>query len=488
MKNARFIVGEIIKEIEERVYATPFDETLLKRFKDKRIRIEDKVSLDFSRGIPAEYVSQMKEILGSEFTECLDQGKIGSLVWKGKDRVQRAYKKLAILLESFKYYKKEAHKSALEVECLQKIKNELTESQISHVYEAERLEALLKLNEMLIEIVLEPFEDAIKKVVSYLKAKQIEVFLFDDDKFLAAELKTDGETFIYNKEEVVPAQPETVSEVTLHEVQETSLAVPLVAEGEQIGHFRVLRQTPADFDKEAWQKNVKRITPVLARIIEANRNRIQTRKVYIDDLTRLYNKRKLNEQMGKLFTLFKQGEKKLFIAMLDIDRFKALNDTFGHPVGDQILKLTAGLIKAEVPDSYRYGGEEFVAIFYGNNKKEVIETMERLRQKIEDTAHSIDDREYRITISVGIAEFETYMNSVMDAIDRADQALYESKSDGRNRCTYYDDVKDRLTNDASRLKKEIKKLQKQLDRTSVLEKENKRLTEQIKKGKGKGKQ
>ncbi len=69
-----------------------------------------------------------------------------------------------------------------------------------------------------------------------------------------------------------------------------------------------------------------------------------------------------------------------------------------------------------------------------------MEIMERLRKRIENTSYIIKGQEYRITISAGIAEFETHMNSVMDAIDRADQALYASKEDGRNRCTYYDDI------------------------------------------------
>ena len=255
------------------------------------------------------------------------------------------------------------------------------------------------------------------------------------------------------------------------------MEVPLLVEGEQIGHYRVLRQLDDEFDREAWKKDVAFTTPVLARIIESNWNREQTHKVYIDDLTQLYNKRKLNDQMGKLFKQFKQGKKPLFIAMMDIDRFKTLNDTYGHPIGDKILQQTASLIKDEIKYAYRYGGEEFAGVFYGYNKDMTLETMESLRRKVEEKPYIIDGKEYHITMSVGIAEFETHMNSVMDAIDRADQALYASKEDGRNRCTYYNDVKHRLSDDAAKLRQEILKLQ---DRLSKFESENKRLAEKIK--------
>jgi len=473
MKSARLIVEDIVKEIEARICTPHFDEELITQFQEKRKEIEDQVAKDFCAGLPDKYVAKIRTVLGEEFVEFLNQGRIGPLVWKGKERFLRIYKKLATLVELYLYYKKESQNKSLEVEQLKKIKQELVESQASHVYEIETLDVPLREYRLLIDIVLEPFETAINKAMRFLKAEQIEVFLFDDDKFLAAELKTDGETFIYNQEEEQHRLPETVSEVQLNEVQETTIDVPLVVEGEQIGHYRLDRSTTDAFDREVWKKDVERVTPVIARIIAANRNQILAKKVYIDDLTQMYNKRKLNEQMGKLFKQFKSGTKKLNIAMVDIDKFKTLNDTYGHPVGDQILKKTADILKEEMPYAYRYGGEEFAGVFYGYGKAETLEIMERLRNRIENTPYLIKGREYRITISAGIAEFETHMNSVMDAIDRADQALYASKEDGRNRCTYYDDIKDRLSADAAKLRQEILQLREQMKK---VEKENKVLT------------
>lgn len=481
MKKARSIVNDILKEVEERVSSPQSDEALLKEFHDRKKEIEDAVLKDFSGGVPRKHVSRIKQILGSEFIDILDQGKIGPLVWKGKERLQRIYQRLASLLALYLHYEKEAQAKTLETERLKKIQHELIESQVSHIHEVETLETHLQGYQMLVEIVLEPFEDAMKKIMSFLNAKQIEVFLIDDDKFLATELKTDGETFTYNQQEEKPEIPETVSEVKLQEKKETTLDVPLVVEGKQIGHYRLELQTSGDFDKVQWKRDVEWITSVLARVIESNRNLILARKVYIDDLTQMYNKRKLNEQMGKLFKQFKRGDKELYIAMIDIDKFKLLNDTYGHPVGDEILKQTAVILKEELPCAYRYGGEEFAGIFYGFDKEKTLEIIEGLRKRIEKTVYSIKGQEYRITISAGISQFETHMSSVMDAIDRADQALYASKEDGRNRCTYYHDVKDRLSSDAAKLRQEILQLKEQMSRVT---RENKRLAGQTNKKTG----
>jgi len=354
-----------------------------------------------------------------------------------------------------RYYRQQALKALRDAECLRQIKDELVESQVANVHELEACEARLQDYQLLIMIVLEPFEDAMKTAAAFLEAQQIEVFLFDDDKFLASELKTDGKTFMYTREEEPPPLPQAVREVKMQEVQETFIDAPLRVEGLQIGHYRITRRITDDFNSAAWTKKVAWITPVIARIIEANKNRLQTHKVYIDDLTQLYNKRKMNEQMGKLFKQFKQGNKKLYIAMMDIDRFKNLNDTYGHPVGDEILKQTASIIREVVPYAYRYGGEEFAAVFYGYERQKTMDTVEGIRRRIEETPCVVAGNEYRITMSAGVAEFETHMNSVMDAIDRADQALYASKEDGRNRCTYYDDVKERIAADNAKLRQKV---------------------------------
>jgi diguanylate cyclase (GGDEF)-like protein len=481
MQQARTIVQEIVQDIEKRVYAQSLDDTLHKLFADKKREIQDRIALNFSRGIPPGCAARIRELLGSECLEFLDQNRFGPFARKGKDRIERVYRHLAYVLEMYRYYETEAANFARRSICLENIKNELIESQISHVDEVEQLENRLNNKELLISAVLEPYQSAVKKIMAFLQAKQLEIFLFDDDGMLLRVLKTDGNAFDESRgEESLPPLPEAVSELQLDEVKETSLRVPLYVENRHIGEFRITQQITEGFNQDAWKSDVNLIKPVLGRIVEAHQNSQEAKKVYIDDLTQLNNKRKLNDKMGKLYAQFKRGDKQLFIAMMDIDRFKMLNDKYGHPVGDEILRQTAAVIKEMVPYAYRYGGEEFAAIFYGHTREKIMDAVEKLRVRIEQTPYSINGQNFHITISAGIAEFETHMNSVMDAIDHADQALYASKEDGRNRTTYYDDVKGRLSEDATRLRQEVLQLMDKLDKRDA---ENKRLSEQLKKAK-----
>lgn len=449
--NPRVRVQEMLADIEKRYNTAGADSTASNDFQEQLRQVEDKVSHDCLRGIPHKYISLIREKLGAEMIEALEPGKLGT-VFKNRNRIQRVYKKIAVFLEQYDHALKTAQAGLSEIDRLKFAQGEMAECQIAALQELELFEQSLRHFKWLVDIQLEPFEKAMSKIISFLDARHIEVYLFDDDKFLTANLNTDGKIFIYNQaQEENRGLPRAVAAPTFQEVQETIYETPLIVEGRQIGHCRILCTKTQDFNRELWIKKVDFITPVAARLIEANQNRLNAAKVYTDDLTRLYNKRKLDEQMGRLFNQFKTGRKKLFVAMIDIDHFKTLNDTYGHPLGDKVLIRVAQLIHDGVPYAYRYGGEEFCAVFYGYEKQEVLDAMEGLRKNIETASFAIEGLEHSITVSAGIAEFEVSMNAVMDAIDRADKALYVSKEDGRNRCTYYDDIKERYLTDAKRL-------------------------------------
>lgn len=166
-----------------------------------------------------------------------------------------------------------------------------------------------------------------------------------------------------------------------------------------------------------------------------------------DDLTGLPSRRALNEQLPALGGRYA-------IAMLDVDHFKRFNDTYGHDVGDQVLKMVAGrmLHISGGGRSFRYGGEEFTVLFHGKGAKEAAPHLERLRQSIADYRMSLrgDDRpkedsagqgrragsrnanEVSVTVSIGVAESSPNLNTPDDVIRAADQALYKAKHGGRN--------------------------------------------------------
>jgi diguanylate cyclase (GGDEF)-like protein len=166
---------------------------------------------------------------------------------------------------------------------------------------------------------------------------------------------------------------------------------------------------------------------------------------YMDELTGLPSRRALKEEMLKLAG-------KYTIAMLDIDHFKKFNDTHGHDVGDDVLKLVAACIKGIGGGGkvFRYGGEEFTILFLGKTTDEAVPYLEELREYIanrgfikrsknrpkEKPAEIITkSRAYKklyLTISIGAAEKSEKYKNAEEVIVAADKALYRAKSKGRN--------------------------------------------------------
>ncbi len=165
-------------------------------------------------------------------------------------------------------------------------------------------------------------------------------------------------------------------------------------------------------------------------------------KAYLDELTGLPGRRALNEHLLRL-------GRRYSIAMLDVDHFKKFNDSYGHDVGDQVLKLVASrLRRVRGGRCYRYGGEEFTVIFPRRHLQQCLPALEELRAAVEDSRLRIRGRDrprktlkgrrrrgntgtgksVSVTISIGIAE----NGPGVDALKQADQALYRAKHKGRN--------------------------------------------------------
>jgi len=161
---------------------------------------------------------------------------------------------------------------------------------------------------------------------------------------------------------------------------------------------------------------------------------------YIDALTGLYNRRHFTELADAEIQRATRMNQLIYTAMLDIDLFKNINDTYGHTAGDTVLKATAEVIRHTIR-SYdligRYGGEEFVFLFTVSNESEAHMLAERIRKNIELNVSKYEDEEIRITCSIGLAKFlET--DTLKTAIVKADEALYVVKNSGRNQVKIYD--------------------------------------------------
>lgn len=170
---------------------------------------------------------------------------------------------------------------------------------------------------------------------------------------------------------------------------------------------------------------------ILATIIQDSYN-----MAFNDHLTGIPARQALGADLKKLGSRYS-------IAMIDIDFFKKFNDTYGHDVGDQVLRMVASCLSSVGGGgkAYRYGGEEFTILFSGKPKAEAKEYLEEIRQKIEESNFRLrsKDRErakrdtVKVTVSMGVAEKGRVDSSVEDVIKKADDALYKAKKDGRNR-------------------------------------------------------
>jgi two-component system, cell cycle response regulator len=167
---------------------------------------------------------------------------------------------------------------------------------------------------------------------------------------------------------------------------------------------------------------------------EANR---QLRKLSITDgLTGLFNHRHIHELLHEEFERSRRSSEPVAVVMLDLDHFKNLNDTYGHPTGDVILFETAEILRdtaREIDMLGRYGGEEFVAVLPDSDEEAGVRFAERVRERVD--AHVFRDgaTEVRMTLSCGVAALPSPgVDSPSSLLKLADEALYRAKSGGRN--------------------------------------------------------
>lgn len=156
-----------------------------------------------------------------------------------------------------------------------------------------------------------------------------------------------------------------------------------------------------------------------------------------DGLTGMYNHRTYMEMLNKEVLRTKRMGTTMGVLMTDIDKFKSVNDTYGHPIGDVVLKETSAIIakeiRAGVDTVARYGGEEFGVMIVDADEKVVQETAERIRKAVESKDFEIGRPEpLKVTISLGYAMYPNNSDNIKEVLDMADKALYKAKTGGRN--------------------------------------------------------
>jgi diguanylate cyclase (GGDEF)-like protein len=200
---------------------------------------------------------------------------------------------------------------------------------------------------------------------------------------------------------------------------------------------------PINFPElEARVRSMLRIKRLQDELDQKNRElelaNKRLRKLSITDgLTELYNHRHVHQLLREEFERSARTGEPVAVAMLDLDRFKQVNDTYGHPTGDVILYETACILREtarEIDMVGRYGGEEFIVILPNTGEAEAGSFAERVREAVGSHVYRDEAHEVKMTVSSGVASFPADgVDSPESLLKRADEALYAAKTGGRNR-------------------------------------------------------
>ena len=163
-----------------------------------------------------------------------------------------------------------------------------------------------------------------------------------------------------------------------------------------------------------------------------------------DPLTNIYNRRYLFQRFASDLEKYKRDREPFSVSVIDIDHFKRINDTLGHPAGDYIIKQFTDILSDNIrPYDLlgRYGGEEFLIIQYNSEREQTAGRIEGILEKIRDNEFHYQKKSIQFTFSCGICDTEEFNSdelTIEDMVQTADRRLYQAKSNGRNRVAYTD--------------------------------------------------
>ncbi|MBI4834586.1 MAG: GGDEF domain-containing protein [Planctomycetes bacterium] len=283
---------------------------------------------------------------------------------------------------------------------------------------------------------------------SYGETDAVTVFLKSgrDDKLIPVAKREKGVTYFEKELNRQNVNNKNVKESFEHQRlflsvtgDEFDFSLPLVADREAVGVVKV--KTILEGDAEERTRKVGQIQINLMEFAKIISLAIKTPTLYsrtiTDSLTGLFSKRHFFAQIQTYFELSRRHKTPFSLLMIDIDHFKSVNDTYGHPVGDLVLREITKLIEKNLrktSSAYRYGGEEIAIILPNTDLKGAIQAAERVRKKVESYRIIIQEgSKIEVTISLGVSEYNDHMEDVAHLISRADKSLYQAKQTGRNK-------------------------------------------------------
>ncbi|OMC65884.1 PAS domain S-box protein [Paenibacillus odorifer] len=223
----------------------------------------------------------------------------------------------------------------------------------------------------------------------------------------------------------------------------------LVQMGKRIDYELELRSAKKQIEEAYWEKDqaLAKLKQIHLEIEQKQAELLEMNAVLVelsttDKLTGLKNRRFLQEKLEEQIAAYQRDQAPFSLCILDIDHFKNVNDSYGHQMGDYVLEKLASVLKSQSRKEdivARYGGEEFILLLPNTDSADATAIADNLRQFIASSTWEIGS----ITVSIGIATFEA-TDTDITLLEKADQALYVSKEQGRNRVTHIMDLSEKL--------------------------------------------
>jgi diguanylate cyclase (GGDEF)-like protein len=219
------------------------------------------------------------------------------------------------------------------------------------------------------------------------------------------------------------------------------LVLPLIAQDKVLGTLVVGHREANRYTTERREMLEVVSNQVAVSLQSANLYACMERMATRDALTGLPNRRTFMGRIEEAVARHRRSGGTFGLILSDIDHFKSVNDTYGHPVGDEVLRQVASAFRETLRETdmpARYGGEEFIILLEETDMKGCEILANRVREAVSELTFQSDKGPFQCTISMGIAIWPSDHEDTSELIELADQALYHSKKNGRNRVTVYD--------------------------------------------------
>jgi diguanylate cyclase (GGDEF)-like protein len=224
---------------------------------------------------------------------------------------------------------------------------------------------------------------------------------------------------------------------------ESMLVLPLPVKDEVIGTFTVAARRPGAFPNDRREMLGVIANHVAISLQNARMNQALEEQATTDGLTGLVNHRTFQERFSSMLGRAERHGFPVSLILTDIDHFKKVNDTHGHPTGDEVLRRVARILKAsarKIDIVARYGGEEFAIVLEATDREGARQLAERIRTEVSRQAFESAQGPFKATLSLGVSVYPHDARAKAELIGRADKALYAAKHGGRNKTVCHGDA------------------------------------------------